>query len=533
MKGLDEKLTVSKTYSINMLIRRFERGEVRRDNPFQRSPIWKQYQKDFLIVTAMHGWKVDPLKICEEVFDDGNSVLWLTDGGNRYTTYHEFRENMFRIGRNVPVPIIKYRSLRRNSEGKPEKDENNNYIYDIIEFNMVGKKYKDLPEELKDRFDNYEVYVDEYYECTSEEVQIHMQRFNIETPMNTIQKATTHMGSAAAWMKNITKDTDCRFFYEFDNYTPNEKRNGTLDRIVAESIMLIYHPDNWKKTQIKVGDYLSESASEEEFKELRTYLDRIYVLENEDFDIVSVFNAKHTFIWLALFAKFTKLGLEDSRFADFIREFKYKELYRKEINGESFESIDGDNRSSKDKRVVFGKLNILESLMMDFLSINKEDIVESFDTTDRFDAFATKFENTELMEALGVPMGSDIDRIAAQTLMTVCGKTDFSDKAIQEFITADEYTENNIEDVDLYLDEVNEWSLELPAGTTLLKAKYVPAMVGFVKYTYDNDTNTDALNWFKDYAFQCTKPENDVQKLLNDMKEDFNSYLTYKENKTA
>ena len=49
MKGLDEKLTVSKTYSINMLIRRFERGEVRRDNPFQRSPIWKQYQKDFLI----------------------------------------------------------------------------------------------------------------------------------------------------------------------------------------------------------------------------------------------------------------------------------------------------------------------------------------------------------------------------------------------------------------------------------------------------------------------------------------------------
>lgn len=171
--------------------------------------------------------------------------------------------------------------------------------------------------------------------------------------------------------------------------------------------------------------------------------------------------------------------------------------------------------------------------MMDFFSINKEDIVESFETTDRFDAFATKFENTELMEALGVPMGSDIDRIAAQTLMTVCGKTDFSDKAIQEFVTADEYTEDNIEDADLYLDEVNEWSLELPAGTTLLKAKYVPAMVGFVKYTYDNDTNTDALNWFKDYAFQCTKPENDVQKLLDDMKEDFNSYLTYKENKTA
>lgn len=151
--------------------------------------------------------------------------------------------------------------------------------------------------------------------------------------------------------------------------------------------------------------------------------------------------------------------------------------------------------------------------------------VKSYDpSTGPFRAYASEFINTDLINAIGTPMGSDIDRIAAQTLMAVCNKTDFSDKAIQEFITADEYTEDNIEDADLYLDEVNEWSLELPAGTALFKAKYVPAMVGFVKYTYDNDTNTDALNWFKDYAFQCTKPENDIQKLLNDMKEDLSLY---------
>ena len=29
------------------------------------------------------------------------------------------------------------------------------------------------------------------------------------------------------------------------------------------------------------------------------------------------------------------------------------------------------------------------------------------------------------------------------------------------------------------------------------------------------------------------KTENDIMKLLKDMKEDFNAYLTYKENKTA
>ena len=255
------------------------------------------------------------------------------------------------------------------------------------------------------------------------------------------------------------------------------------------------------------------------------------MLVEDDDELSKLFEKKDAPMWIALFDKFSKLEMDDSKFKEFLKAF-VGGLRETKINGESFDEIKG-NKSTKNRNTIFGKLEYLESLMMDFFSINKEDIVESFETTDRFDAFATKFENTELMEALGVPMGNDIDRIAAQTLMTVCGKTDFSDKAIQEFITADEYTEDNIEDVDLYLDEVNEWSLELPAGTTLLKAKYVPAMVGFVKYTYDNDTNTDALNWFKDYAFQCTKPENDVQKLLNDMKEDFNSYLTYKENKTA
>lgn len=533
MRELDEKMTKSSKYSLDRLIRRFERGEVRKDNSLQRSPVWKQAQKDFLIVTALHMWKVDPLKICEEIFEDGNSAFWLIDGGNRLNTWEEFKNNMFKIGRNVPVPVVTYRSLRRDSEGKPVVDASNHYVYDVIEYNTVGKKYKDLPEELRDRYDNYEVYVDEYYGCTQEDIKVHIQRFNTETPMNAIQKATTHMGNAATWMKNITKDTDCRFFYEFDNYTPTEKRNGSLDRIVAESIILIYHPDNWKKTQIKVGDYLSESASEEEFKELRSYMDRIYVLENEDPKIVSVFNKKHTFIWLALFAKFTKLGLDDERFADFIREFNFKELYRKEIDGNSFESIDGDNRSSKDKGVVFGKLDILETLMMDFFSLNKEDVMDSFETTEVFDDFAGKFVNSDIVSTTGTPCGSDIDRIAAQTLMAVCGKKDFSDKAVQNFIKSTEYNQEVIEDTELYLDTLNEWSLELPSETCLLKTKHIPAMIGLIKYAYDTETDNEALEWFKDYTFQCTKPEHSVMKLFEDMKTDLDSYLAFVNNKTA
>lgn len=347
--------------------------------------------------------------------------------------------------------------------------------------------------------------------------------------MNKNQKSVTYMEQTAKWTKEIMNSNP--FFKELPCYHGASEKNSDPERVMLDTVMIIFFKDEWKSNAEKNALYVETNGEKEQFNLLDNYLGRMYALVEDNDELSKLFEKKDAPMWIALFDKFSKLEMDDSKFKKFLEAF-VGGLRETKINGESFAEIKG-NKSTKNRNTIFGKLEYLESLMMDFFSINKEDIIESFETTDRFDAFATKFENTELMEALGIPMGSDIDRIAAQTLMTVCGKTDFSDKAIQEFITADEYTEDNIEDADLYLDEVNEWSLELPAGTTLLKAKYVPAMVGFVKYTYDNDTNTDALNWFKDYAFQCTKPENDVQKLLNDMKEDFNSYLAYKENKTA
>ena len=515
---------------LKTLLGKLDRGEIRRDFWLQRkSTQWNNQIRDQAIVTTVQGEDIDPVKICEEIREGKPSQKWIVDGGNRFEAWNTFYNNVFALGKNLENYIVPYEATKKDENGNVVKDEDGYPIMEELEFDLRGKRYKDLPLELKERFNNYKVIYVEHSNCTESRMGYHIRRYNNQKSMNKNQKSVTYMEQTAKWTKEIMRSNP--FFKELPCYHGASEKNSDPERVMLDTVMIIFFKDEWKSNAEKNALYVETNGEKEQFNLLDNYLGRMYALVEDNDELSKLFEKKDAPMWIALFDKFSKLEMDDSKFKEFLEAF-ISGLRETKINGESFDEIKG-NKSTKNRNTIFGKLEYLESLMMDFFSIDKNDIIDSFETTDRFDAFATKFENTELMEALGVPMGSDIDRIAAQTLMTVCGKTDFSDKAIQEFITADEYTEDNIEDVDLYLDEVNEWSLELPAGTTLLKAKYVPAMVGFVKYTYDNDTNTDALSWFKDYAFQCTKPDNDVQKLLNDMKEDFNSYLTYKENKTA
>ena len=525
----NEKMTRDQKF-LETLLGKLDRGEIRRDFWLQRkSTQWNNQIRDQAIVTTVQGEDIDPVKICEEIREGKPSQKWIVDGGNRFETWNKFYNNVFALGKNLENYMVPYITAKLDSDGNVVKDEDGYPIMEELEFDLRGKRYKDLPRVLQERFNNYKVIYVEHSNCTEGRMGYHIRRYNNQKSMNKNQKSVTYMEQTAKWTREIMSSNP--FFKELSCYHGTSEKNSDPERVMLDTVMLIFFKDSWKTNAEKNALYVETNGEKEQFNSLDDYLRRMYALVEDDDNLAKLFEKKDAPMWIAMFDKFTKLGMDDSRFGDFLKAF-VNGLRNKKIDGECFDEIKG-NKSTKNRSTVFGKLEYLEKLMMDFFSINKEDIIDSFETTERFDTYASEFINTDLINAIGTPMGSDIDRIAAQTLMAVCNKTDFSDKAIQEFITADEYTEDNIEDADLYLDEVNEWSLELPDGTALFKAKYVPAMVGFVKYTYDNDTNTDALNWFKDYAFQCTKPENDIQKLLNDMKEDFKSYLIYKENKTA
>jgi len=74
---------------------------------------------------------------------------------------------------------------------------------------------------------------------------------------------------------------------------------------------------------------------------------------------------------LTLFNQFCDKGIEDKKFTEFLRKFK-NGLRNKPVNGKLFDIVD-TGAGTKDKVIIITKLHILETLMLEFLYIEKRD----------------------------------------------------------------------------------------------------------------------------------------------------------------
>ena len=169
----------------------FMRGELRKDHPLQRNPgRWSDSDRDGLIATVLKDEDIDSIKVCEQLTPNG-VILWVIDGLQRLTTLNSYFNNGFRLGKNVEFPIVTYQSTKRDNEGNFIKDEYNNYQYELIEYDLRGKNYGDLPIELKEKFNNFKVDMVKHLDCTDEEIGYHIRRYNKQKSMNASENAVT------------------------------------------------------------------------------------------------------------------------------------------------------------------------------------------------------------------------------------------------------------------------------------------------------------------------------------------------------
>ena len=348
-------------YMNSTLQNMFERGELRKDHPLQRKPDqWNKNDKDGLIVTVIRQEDVDSIKLCEQL-GSGGVVLWVIDGLQRLTVLNSYKNGAFKIGNQVEMPVVSFQRVRKDGKGRLRKDEYGSYVYETITYDLRGKSFRDLPVELKERFDNYKIDVVKHLDCTDEEIGYHIRRYNKQKSMNASQNAVTYMDNIAGEVKKISMNS--RFLKDYGTYSAKERSNGTMERIVMESVMCMFHLDQWRKQSKKMGAFLNEKSSKEEFEKLEKNLCRLEKICTEELNMV--FTSKDSFIWFTLFDRFTVLGIEDKKFARFLAAFKAG-LYREKINGEAFYEI-GRNGSTKDKAVIVKKLAYLETLMITFL----------------------------------------------------------------------------------------------------------------------------------------------------------------------
>ena len=350
-------------YSITSIIKQMDNKKIRFDHPSQReSEQWSSKMKGNLISDILQQNPIPDIVLAEQVIN-GFSVIWDLDGKQRCTTVSTFAKNCFKIPKTIRRKEIRYQSAQKDKDGNIIVDDKGFPVMEWKEFNIAGKYFKNLPEELQDVFMDYCFGAVLYLNCSSEDIVYHIARYNDGRPMNKTQKGIINLGEEyAAEVKQISNHG---FFKDCGEYGKNGRINGNIDRVICETIIASNYIDNWKGNQEDICAFIRENATGDDFENVVDTLDRLEDIVDGTNE--SLFTNKESFIWFSVFNKFKTMDRDDDDFGKFMTEF-VKELHKKKIGENTYDELEG-RKSTKDKSLVINKINHLERLLRSFLGI--------------------------------------------------------------------------------------------------------------------------------------------------------------------
>ena len=452
------------TYTLEMYLRKMRDRDIRDDQKVQRlSGQWNNAMMNELIFSVLNGEYILPIILGQEA----SSQLYVVDGLQRSTVLMMFRYGGYKITSSLEEPMISYRAKMLDSEGEPKLDGNGDICWETKSFDLRRKTYDKLPEELKKTFNEFQLDCVVHENYNQEQISRLVRRYNHLKPMTVAQKSLTFCDRYARKIRGILK----RDFFIEAPYTKAERKNGSIERIILETVMCMFHLNDWKRSG-QVGQYINEHSSIEEFDTLENYIIRLENIVADD--LYNVFTAKDSFLWFVLFHKFTQLNISDGKFADFLYAFK-SGLSDKEVDGKLFYEIDKD-RSTKDKAVVQEKLNHLETLMYEYLGVSKPEPEPEIDSE----------EVLEFVRANVVP-----------------------------FVT--------MEDVEQYAEVLDSLMKKSNCNRKFLEAENRPSLIAIVAYSFHADIDLD--DWIADYCSRNSDYILDQKENYVHMKEDLQRFM--------
>lgn len=347
--------------SISSIIKKMDKHTIRFDHSLQReSEQWSPSMKGNLISDILQGNPIPSLVFAEQVAN-GIAIIWDLDGKQRCTNAYLFAKDGYRITKNIRRFLIEYQAPVLDQDGNTMLDEEQFPIYEKREFDIRGKKFSDLPEELQERFGDYNFEIVQYLNCSGDDIAYHIARYNEGKPMTVSQKGITRLGEEYAGM--VKSIASMSFFKDMGGYKVSEFKNGTMNRVVVESVMAANFLGDWKKKQEDMCEYIREKAAPADFDNFEDMVGRLEKVITEE--VSDLFDSKDSFLWFGLFARFSKMQQEDRQFVAFMAEFA-RTLHGRKVAGVSFDDLNG--KSTKDKKVVIAKMEHLERLMADYLA---------------------------------------------------------------------------------------------------------------------------------------------------------------------
>ena len=355
------------TYSLEQYLKQLKNENIRTDQECQRrSEQWKPNMVSELIATVLTENYMPPVILGEETIN-GITRQWLIDGLQRSTSLSLFRYGNTRISKNLDEFMIPYQRKILDENGNPERDESGEIVWESVEFDIRNKTYSQLPEELKEKFDGYQIETVIHQDCEATEISKLVRKFNNHVAMNAAQKAFTY---ADVFAREIREITENRFFLDVYTCSRNDRKNGTLERIVGDMVLLCNYPGQYRK-DTKVGfKWLNDNASIYDFESLNDLLTKLTASVEKTKDIRALFNSKHAHIFVAAFKAFTESGHEDKEFGKFLEWF-VNGGNKTEIDGKTWDVLD-INKATRDSGVVHGKFDYLVGLFGKYFKENQK-----------------------------------------------------------------------------------------------------------------------------------------------------------------
>jgi hypothetical protein len=178
----------SQTRALDKIYKRRNRYEI---PEWQRGKVWDRAKKQKLIDTILRGWKLPKFYFLKTgVSPEEFEVL---DGQQRLTAIFEFFDD----------------ELPLSEESTKE---------------FGGRGYSDLPSDLSDNFDDFEIEYDEIEEAEEEEQREFFQRLQEGLPLTSSEKLNSAHSKLRDFCKDLSKH---RFFTQ--KVTASDKRYGHFD----------------------------------------------------------------------------------------------------------------------------------------------------------------------------------------------------------------------------------------------------------------------------------------------------------------
>ena len=324
------------TFSLDQYLKLMKAETIRSDQECQRmSGQWNANMVNELIATVLNDGYIPPIILGEETVN-GITRQWIIDGLQRSSSLSMFRYGNTKITKNLDECMI----------------------WEATGFNIRNKTYEQLPEELKDRFNGYQLETAVHQECDITEISKLVRKYNNHTAMNQAQRAFTYVDAFAGEIRRII---DNRFFLDMYTCNRNDRKNGTLERIVGDMVLLCNYPDQYKKDTKQGFKWLNENGTISDFEDTNNLLTRLMVSVDATPEIRKLFNSKHAHIFVAAFKAFTESGRNDTEFGRFLEWF-VSGGSETEIDGKVWDIL-GVDRSTRDAGVVHTKVDYLVALM--------------------------------------------------------------------------------------------------------------------------------------------------------------------------